>query len=298
MKKAALLLVIALGIAPAGLALAGPNTSFTDADIQGNYGLLNQGSIILPTTPPVSVPVVIVGTLFSDGKGNEHGKVTVNAGAPVPGPGLAEFTASLVGTYDVDTDGTGDFTAAATITPPATPATNAADPAAFQLGGALVIDDKDKEVRLLSTGSARVLLTTAKKQHPPNDGFSNRTLRGNWGFSCQGTLFTLAADPTAVESPLAVVGLITDDGKGDFSAEVTADTAGVILQSTFSGHNEVASDGTISATATSADPLLTNLRGVIDNKDEFRLIAIDPGKIVSCTARKQRNPDQANDESD
>lgn len=68
MKKAVLLLVIALGIAPAGLAVAGPNTSFTDADIQGNYGLLNQGSIILPTTPPVSVPVVIVGTLFSDAR--------------------------------------------------------------------------------------------------------------------------------------------------------------------------------------------------------------------------------------
>ena len=295
MKKAALLLVIALGIAPAGFAVARPNTSFTDADIQGNYGLLNQGSIILPTTPPVSVPVVIVGTLFSDGKGNERGEVTVNAGAPVPGTGLTEFTASLAGTYDVDTDGTGDFTAAATITPPAT---NAADPAAFQLGGALVIDGEDKEVRLLSTGSARVLLTTAKKQLAPNDGFSNGTLRGNWGFSCQGTLVTLVGDPTAVESPLAVVGLITDDGKGDFSAEVTADTAGVILQSTFSGHNEVASDGTISATATSADPLLTNLRGVIDNKDEFRLIAIDPGKIVSCTARKQRIPDQEQDESD
>lgn len=217
----------------------------------------------------------------------------MNSASPGPGTGAPAFTVTLP--CSVDTDGTGNFTAAATITPPAA---NAADPAAFQLGGALVIDDKDKEVRLLSTGSARVLLTTAKKQHPPNDGFSNSTLRGNWGFSCQGTLFTLAADPTAVESPLAVVGLITDDGKGDFSAEVTADTAGVILQSTFSGHNEVASDGTISATATSADPLLTNLRGVIDNKDEFRLIAIDPGKVVSCTARKQRNPDQENDESD
>ncbi len=296
MKKAAPLLVIALVIiAPAALAVARPDTSFTDADIKGNYGLLTRGTLILPTTPPLSVPVVIIGTLFSDGKGNERGEVTVNAGAPVPGTGLAEFTASLDGTYDVDTDGTGDFTAGATMTPPAM---SAAAAAPFQLGGALVIDDEDQEVRLLSTGSNRVLLTTARKQHPPKDGFSNGSLRGNWGFSCQDALVTLVGDPTAVESPLAVVGLITDDGKGGFSAEVTANTAGVTVQSTFSGHNEVASDGTFSATATSADPLLTNLRGVIDNKNEFRLIAIDPGKIVSCSARRQGNPGQKNDEND
>ena len=47
MKKAALLLVIALVIiAPAGLAVARPNTSFTDADIKGNYGLLTRGTLI------------------------------------------------------------------------------------------------------------------------------------------------------------------------------------------------------------------------------------------------------------
>jgi hypothetical protein len=249
---------------------------------------------MLPTTPPLSVPVVIIGTLFSDGKGNERGEVTVNAGAPVPGTGLAEFTASLDGTYAVDTDGTGDFTAGATMTP----ATSAAAPAPFQLGGALVIDDEDHEVRLLSTGNNRVLLTTARKQRPPKNGFSNASLRGNWGFSCQGSLVRLVGDPTAVESPLAVVGLITDDGKGNFSAEVTANTAGAIIQSTFSGRNEVDRNGNISATATSADPLLTNLRGVIDNEDEFRLIAIDPGKIVSCNAKKQGNPDQEKDHSD
>jgi hypothetical protein len=199
----------------------------------------------------------------------------------VPAFGSSEFTASLTGTYDVDTDGTGDFTA--TLTPPA----SSAPSTPFDLGGALVIDQDDREVRLLSTGSNRVLLTSAKKQHKPKGGFSNANLRGNWGFSCQGTLVTSVGDPTAVESQVAVVGLLTGDGQGDFSAEVTANTGGAILQSSFSGNTRVASDGFITATATSADPIFARLRGVMDNTDEFRLITIDPGEIVSCTAAKQ-----------
>lgn len=282
MRKAAFLLIIVVGIVSAELAYAqSSNKSFSDGDINGSYGVISQGTLFLATTPPIAVPVVIVGILSSDGKGNEQGEATVNAGAPLPAIGLSEFTASLTGTYDVDTDGTGDFTA--TLTPPA----NSADPTTFDLGGALVIDQDDQEVRLLSTGSNRVLLTRAERQHTPKGGFSNANLRGNWGFSCQGALVTLAGNPTAVESQLAVVGLITDDGKGSFSAEVTANTAGTILQSSFSGNNEVASDGSITATATSADPLFTNLRGVMDSIDEFRVVAIDSGKIVSCTATKQ-----------
>ena len=224
---------------------------------------------------------------MADGKGHEQGKATVNAGATVPAFGSSVFTTSLAGTYDVDPDGTGDFTA--TLTPPGISAASAASNP-FDLGGALVIDQKDdREVRLLSIGSNRVLLTGTKRQRTPKGGFSNANLRGDWGFSCQGTLITLAGDPTAVESPLAVVGLITADGKGDFLAKVTANVAGAILQSSFSGNIKVAKNGFITAAATSADPLLAHLRGVMDSTNEFELIPIDPGKIISCTANKQEH---------
>jgi len=52
MRKAALFLVIALSIAPAGLADAHSNKSFSDENIKGSYGLLSQGTLFLATTPP------------------------------------------------------------------------------------------------------------------------------------------------------------------------------------------------------------------------------------------------------
>lgn len=84
-----------------------------------------------------------------------------------------------------------------------------------------------------------------------------------------------------------------NDGHGKFSAEVTANTNGVVTQENFTGNNRVASDGTI--TATSTDPLLTKLTGVIDNDHEFRVITTNSGTIVSCTFKVQEPPDDSGD---
>lgn len=266
--------------------------NFSDADIKGSYGLLAQGSSVVPGTQ-ISFPAVIVGKLFSDGKGHLQGTGTVNPGGPVSGlePGQS---VTITGTYDVDTDGTGDFTASATATSPSA-TSNSSDPPSIQLGGALVIESFADEVQLVSTQTNRVLYTTLKKQRPPSDGFSNATLRGAWGFACHGALVTPTGDPTAVESPVAVIGLMTNDGHGKFSAEVTANTNGVVTQENFTGINRVASDGTITASATSTDPLLAKLTGVIDNDHEFRVITTDPGTIVSCTFKVQERPDDSGD---
>jgi hypothetical protein len=231
--------------------------------------------------------------LSSDGKGNLQGTGTINPGGPISGlqPGQS---VTITGTYDVDTDGTGDFTAsAAPASPSAT--SNSSHPPSIQLGGALVIDSFNKEIQLVSTQTNRVLYTTLKKQRPPSEGFSNATLRGAWGFACHGALVTSTGDPTAVESPVAVVGLMTNDGHGEFSAEVTANTNGVVSHENFTGINRVASDGTITATATSTDPLLAKLTGVIDNDHEFRVITTDSGTIVSCTFKVQGRPDDSRD---
>jgi hypothetical protein len=265
---------------------------FSDADIKGNYGLLAQGNSVVSGTS-ISFPAVIVGTLSSDGKGNLQGSGTVNPGGPVSGLEPGE-SVKITGTYDVDTDGTGDFTAsAASASPSAT--SNSSHPPSIQLGGALVIASSDNEVQLVSTQTNRVLYTTLKKQRPPEEGFSNATLRGAWGFACHGTLVTSTEDPTAVEFPVAVIGLMTNDGHGKFSAEITANTNGVVSQESFSGLNGVAGDGTITATATGTDPLLAHLSGIIDNSQEFRLITIDPGRIVSCTFEAQGRRDEGRD---
>lgn len=71
----------------------------------------------------------------------------------------------------------------------------------------------------------------------------------------------MTGDPIAVESPVALVRLMTNDGHGKYSAEVTSNTNGVVSRENFTGVNSVASDGNIRATATGTDPLLANLRG-------------------------------------
>ena len=64
------------------------------------------------------------------------------------------------------------------------------------------------------------------------------------------------------------------------------------VQENFTGLSKVAGDGTISATVTSTNPVLANLVGIIDNSDEFRMITIDPGTIVSCTFNTQAGSDE------
>jgi hypothetical protein len=257
---------------------------FSDADINGNYGLLARGNSVISDTS-ISFPAVIVATLFSDGKGNLQGNGTVNPGGPVselePGQPV-----KIIGTYDVDTDGTGDFTASATSSSPSA-RSDSSDSPSIQLGGALVISASDNAVQLVSTQTDRVLYTILKKQRPPEEGFSNATLRGAWGLECHGTLVMATEDPTAVEFPVAVIGLMTNDGHGKFSAEITANTNGVVTQENFNGVNSVAGDGTLSATATGTDPLLARLSGIIDDSNEFRAITTDPGRIVSCTFTAQ-----------
>jgi hypothetical protein len=256
---------------------------FRNADITGNYSWLAQGSAVVSGTPR-AFPIVIIGTVFSDGHGTMHGTGTVNPGGPASGltPGQS---VSLAITYEVEADGTGQWFAAA----------NPSDLPAVVGSGAMVIGAKD-EVHVVSTQLDRVISTTVKKQHPPTRGFSKATLRGAWAFTCHGALVTATgAPPTPVIVPVAVIGLMTNDGHGTFSAAVTANTNGVITHEDFTGKNEVSRDGLVSATATSTDPLLAHLSGVVDNRHEFRAITTDPGRIVSCTFTAQGRPDEDQD---
>jgi hypothetical protein len=265
---------------------------FSNSDIKGSYGLLGQGTSAVPGTP-ITFPAVYIGQVVSDGNGNLQGMGTINPGGPISGlqPGQPVM---LTGTYDIDADGTGDFTGTGAGGPPSEASKSNAPPSVLG-SGALVIESAD-EFELVSTENNRVFYTTLKKQHPPFGGFSNATLRGAWGFACHGSLVTSTGDPsTATQSAVAMVGLMTNDGGGKFSAEDTANTNGVVSQESFVGVNSVASDGTISATATGANPLLANMRGIFDDSDEFRMISTDAGTVVNCTFSVQRRRDRSRD---
>jgi hypothetical protein len=255
---------------------------FNNADIQGHYSWLAQGSAMVSDTQ-IAFPVVVIGTAFSDGQGNMPATGIINRGNPASAltPGQQ---VDLSSTYEVAEDGTGQFTGSGVANPGELPSVVGS--------GALVIVSSD-EVQLLSTQPDRVLSTTVKKQHPPSEGFSNATLGGTWAFTCHGALVTATGEPPSpVIVPVAVIGLMTNDGHGQFSAAVTANTNGVVTREDFRGFNEVSSDGMVSATATSTDPLLANVRGVVDNSHEFRAITIDPGRIVSCAFTAQGHPDE------
>jgi hypothetical protein len=98
-----------------------------------------------------------------------------------------------------------------------------------------------------------------------------------------------------VVSAVAVIGLMTNDGRGNFSADVTANTNGVVTQENFTGTNTVSSAGTVAATATGTDPLLAHLRGIIGADREFRVITTDPGTVVSCAFTAQDRGDDSHD---
>jgi hypothetical protein len=108
-------------------------------------------------------------------------------------------------------------------------------------------------------------------------------------------LLTSTGDPIAVESSVALVGLMTNDGHGKFSAGDTSNTNGVVSQERFTGVTNVASDGTMSATATGTNPLLAKLVGIFDTSDEFRMITTDAGTVVSCTFNVQGRLDDSRD---
>ena len=267
-------------------AWAGAGTrGFSNADVTGNYNWLAQGSAVVPNTP-IAFPVVIIGTVFSDGQGTMQGTATVNLSRP--GSGLTPGQpVALALTYEVAEDGTGQWFAAV----------NPNEPPSLLGSGAMVIGAHD-EVYIVSTQPGRVLSTTAKKQKPPSGGFSNATLGGAWALTCHGALVTATEDALTPEIvPVAVIGLMTNDGDGTFSAAVTVNINGDVTPEAYTGETRVNSDGLVTATATSTEPvLLANLSGVVDNHHEFRAISTDPGRIVSCAFTAQGRPDEDRDQ--
>jgi hypothetical protein len=108
---------------------------------------------------------------------------------------------------------------------------------------------------------------------------SEASLKGTYGFSCEGTL---------AGSPLAAVGVLTADGKGNGSEVVTVSVAGVIttgapLTVTYT----VNADCTGSLVSTGLGSVFHNEFVIDDNKKEYRLISTDPGNVAVCIGRKQ-----------
>ncbi|MBW2448898.1 MAG: hypothetical protein JRE92_00545 [Deltaproteobacteria bacterium] len=117
-------------------------------------------------------------------------------------------------------------------------------------------------------------------------GFSVKDVRGNYGFSFQGQIVEVG--------PVAAVGLITADGRGNVTEAVrTISINGVPVTETFTCTITVNPDGTGSAVCPLDDPLPgappeETFDFVLEHKARaFRLVGTTPGIVVVGSGRKQ-----------
>ena len=110
---------------------------------------------------------------------------------------------------------------------------------------------------------------------------SNASIKGSYGFSCEGTVVGLG--------PLAVIGVLTADGNGNGSEVETISFNGVISQGVlFTVTYTVNADCTGSFVSTGPDGIPFDNEFVIDdNKKEFRLMPTETGFVAVCIFRKQ-----------
>ena len=110
---------------------------------------------------------------------------------------------------------------------------------------------------------------------------SNASIKGAYGFSCEGTVVGVG--------PLAVIGVLPADGQGNGSEVETISFNGEISQGVpFTVTYSVNADCTGSFVSTGPDGSVFHNDFVIDdNKKEIRLIPTEPGFVAVCIVRKQ-----------
>jgi len=109
---------------------------------------------------------------------------------------------------------------------------------------------------------------------------SNNSLKGTYGFSCEGTVVELG--------PIAVIGVFTADGDGNGSEVETISFNGAITTgATFTVTYTVNADCTGSFVSTGLGSVFHNDFVIDDNKKEIRLMATEPGFVAVCIFRKQ-----------
>ena len=134
------------------------------------------------------------------------------------------------------------------------------------------------------------LVTVVVACAPVNaQGFcSTQTIRGSWGFTCEGYL-TTATNASLV--PARILGTVAGTADGVFTGEATVSLGGAILPQKVIGTAIVNENctGTIRYTQTIAGapgPDL-NIRFLIfDNGKLIQGLAVDPGSNLSCTLKR------------
>ena len=109
---------------------------------------------------------------------------------------------------------------------------------------------------------------------------SNASIKGTYGFSCEGTLVGVG--------PIAAIGVFTADGHGNGSEVETLSVNGEISRGVFRTDTyTVDADCTGSFVSSGLGSVFHNEFVIDDNKKELRLIPTEPGFGAVCIYRKQ-----------
>lgn len=133
-----------------------------------------------------------------------------------------------------------------------------------------------------------VTATIAQKDTAKDDGFggrcSLRMLEGNYGYSFSGTFLVSPTTPV----PLASVGRMTFDGRGNISGNDTNSFGGSVSSYPTTGTYTVEPNCTGTLNVNLPDGfVITNNISIVDNGDEIFLIQTNPGTIISGVLKRQ-----------
>jgi hypothetical protein len=264
-KRLALVSVVALAV----LAVTGPVASAQGrcsvATLKGSYGLVEQGTVVMdigmPGLPPFPFPTANVAIVTYDGAGKLSATYRATfGGAPLP-PG------SLTGTYTVGPDCT---------------YTDDVPGVSMKRAGVIVGTGTNQEVRTVSTVPWIVATGTRTKMTVGNCSVGD--LDGDYLLVSQGVV-----GPPNARQPLANVGLITYNGRGNFYGRENVNVGGMLVQSPFTGTYVVNAD--CAASAEVQDGIGTaHLTGVLVGQganQEVRFLITDPGSVLVGTIKRK-----------
>jgi hypothetical protein len=246
----------------------------SQATLKGTYGYLEEGTIVvpfdgLPLTPPF--PTVTSGIAVYDGKGHSSGTWAASLGGVI-------MTGTYTGTYTVSPDCT--YSDELTILPGL----------AIHDAGTITGEEISQEVHYIRTDAGRVIVgTTRKTSLGP---CSLASLRGSYALFGQGT-YTGFPVPTPVFPPPPLLwahsGIVTFDGKGDFSFSENVSLNGFTGSDSGTGTYSVHRDCSLSFVVNTPE-LVVHESGTITGEGEFQevhTVVTDEGWAAVDGLKKQ-----------
>jgi hypothetical protein len=226
----------------------------SQATLQGKYGSVEQGTVLVDigigVTPPF--PVALTAIDNYDGNGNISGTYWASFGGK-------QVSGTITGTYTVYPD----CTYSDTITPAGESATHRV--------GAITGEGMYQELQTIYTDVWLVAFGTARKAPPW--GCSLSTLKGTYEVFGQGTdtSFPIPGLPSP-PFPAAHVGVFTADDAGHFSGKDVEKVDGAAAPTTFTAKYTVNPDCTMSSTITNSMGLVVHETGTITGSGESQEI--------------------------